>query len=234
MSNITQHVGRRRILATVAGVLASLGAPALVLGLRGQVGPPQPPAETAAISATEAGARDSDPPGPTTVPTTAPAQEPAPDFGPIMAASSPVAIEIPAIEVATTALVPLTVGADGVLPAPTDFATVGWHTGGPNPGQLGPAVMAAHVDGPDGPAVFYRLGELTAGDEASITREDGTVATFTIDSVNRYDKNDFPTSQVYGNTTGRAEIRLITCGGAFDRSTGHYVDNIVVFGHLKG
>jgi len=151
-----------------------------------------------------------------------------------MDAASPVGITITAIEVDTTALVPLTVGPDGVLPAPTDFATVGWHVRGPNPGQLGPAVLAAHVDGPDGPAAFYRLGELTAGDEVSIARDDGTVARFVIDAVNRYAKDDFPTSQVYGDTTGRAEIRLITCGGAFDRSTGHYVDNIVVFGHLIG
>lgn len=127
---------------------------------------------------------------------------------------------------------PLTVGADGILPAPVDYATAGWHTRGPTPGQFGPAVIAGHVDGPDGPAVFFRLGELVAGDIVSVAREDGTVARFTVDSVGRYPKAEFPTSLVYGNTTDRAEIRLITCGGAFDRTTGSYVDNIVVFGHL--
>jgi hypothetical protein len=61
---------------------------------------------------------------------------------------------------------------------------------------------------------------------------DGVVATFTVDAVERYPKDAFPTSRVYGNTTDRAEIRLITCGGDFDRGTGHYVDNVVVYGHL--
>jgi len=238
MSVTARNDGRRRLLATAAVVLACLGAVALVVGLRGQAGPPMPPGEAAEISSAEPkGSREPEPArdaGSTAVAPSPAPQQPSADFGPIMDAASPVGITITAIEVDTTALVPLTVGPDGVLPAPTDFATVGWHVRGPNPGQLGPAVLAAHVDGPDGPAAFYRLGELTAGDEVSIARDDGTVARFVIDAVNRYAKDDFPTSQVYGDTTGRAEIRLITCGGAFDRSTGHYVDNIVVFGHLIG
>ncbi len=154
------------------------------------------------------------------------------DLGPVMPASDPVSLSIPSIEVDSDVLVRLDLGADGVLPAPEDYDLPGWYTGGPNPGQLGPAVIAGHVDGPDGPAVFYRLGELAVGALVDVTRADGTVATFAIDSVERYAKAEFPTSRVYGNTTDRAEIRLITCGGAFDRTTGHYVDNIVAFGHL--
>ena len=157
---------------------------------------------------------------------------PVTDLGPLLAASAPVAIDIPSINVHSTALVPLSVGADGVLPAPTDYQAPGWYTGGPTPGQLGPAIIAGHVDGPDGPAIFYRLGELTAGAEVTITRQDGTVARFVIDSVASYPKAEFPTSVVYGNTTNRAELRLITCGGKFDRTTGHYVNNVIAFGHL--
>ena len=66
----------------------------------------------------------------------------------------------------------------------------------------------------------------------SVTRADGTVATFTIDSVARYPKAEFPTALVYGHTS-RAEIRLITCGGAFDRTIQHYTDNVIAFGHLN-
>ncbi len=40
-----------------------------------------------------------------------------------------------------------------------------------------------------------------------------------------------PTQLVYGNTN-HAALRLITCGGSFDFSTGHYVDNVVVFATL--
>ncbi len=159
---------------------------------------------------------------------------PGPDLGPVLPAADPVAVRIPSIGVDSPVLEPLALDADGVLPAPADYALPGWYTGGPHPGQLGPAVLAGHVDGPDGPAVFYRLGELAVGATVEVGRSDGTVATFVVDAVERYAKADFPTSRVYGNTTDRAEIRLITCGGAFDRTTGHYVDNIVVFGHLVG
>lgn len=213
-------VGRRGILAAAAAVLAVAGVLALVVGLHGQPGPPQPP--TAAVVAT-----------PTPAPSrTTTADLPVTDLGPVLPASEPVALDIPSIDVHATTLAPLSVGSDGVLPPPSDYAQPGWYTGGPNPGQLGPAVIAGHVDGPSGPAIFYRLGELTPGAEVDVTRADGTVARFTIDTVASYAKADFPTSLVYGNSTDRAEIRLITCGGAFDHATGHYVDNIVAFGHL--
>jgi sortase (surface protein transpeptidase) len=128
--------------------------------------------------------------------------------------------------------VDLGLDATGKLEAPQDFDRTGWYAAGPTPGEFGPFVIGGHVDSKSGPAVFYRLGALTKGDKVMVTRADGTVATFVIDKVGRYAKADFPTALVYGNTTSRAEIRLITCGGAFDRVTGHYVDNIVAFGHL--
>ena len=233
MRDTLQHLGRRGIFAAAAGVLALAGGLTVAVGLGGRGGPPAPdpvPSAGAARTSTETA-----PPGsPTPASPTAAPVAPVSDLGPLLAASPPVAVDIPSIDVHTTGLVPLSVGADGVLPAPTDFATAGWYTGGPTPGQLGPAIIAAHVDGPDGPALFYRLGELTAGSEVAVTREDGTVARFTIDSVESYAKAEFPTSRVYGNSTNRAELRLITCGGAFDRTTGHYVDNVIAFGHLVG
>jgi sortase (surface protein transpeptidase) len=224
--------GRRGLLAAAAVVLAVAGTMALVAGLRGHPGP-RAPALTTVVAAPEA---------PTTAPAEVPTPQPSaavgaapapePDFGPILPGSVPVTLDIPSIGVHTTPLVPLTIGADGVLPPPVDYATAGYYTGGPTPGQLGPAVIAGHVDGKAGPAVFYRLGELSPGALVHVTRQDGSVATFTIDTVARYAKARFPTALVYGSGTGRSEIRLITCGGAYDRTTGHYVDNVVAFGHL--
>ena len=61
-----------------------------------------------------------------------------------------------------------------------------------------------------------------------VARSDRTQAVFTVQDVRRYPKRNFPTAQVYvGN--GRPSLRLVTCGGAFDRRTGHYLDNTVVF-----
>jgi hypothetical protein len=64
-----------------------------------------------------------------------------------------------------------------------------------------------------------------------ITRLDRSIAVFQITGVRRYAKVRFPTQLVYGNTD-HAALRLITCGGSFDFSTGHYADNVVVFASL--
>lgn len=236
MSSVPAFHGRRGLLAAAAVGLALAGVLTLVVGLRAQAGPPAPPlTRVAATSAPSPTARPTDPPADLPgrqTPSATATPVPEPDLGPILPASVPVTLDIPSIGVHTTNLVPLSVGADGVLPPPTDYATAGYYTGGPTPGQLGAAVIAAHVDGKSGPAVFYRLGELAPGALVHVTRQDGTVATFTIDQVARYPKAQFPTQLVYGSATSRAEIRLITCGGAYDRTTGHYVDNVVAFGHL--
>ncbi|KRF29273.1 hypothetical protein ASG91_05185 [Phycicoccus sp. Soil802] len=154
------------------------------------------------------------------------------EFGPIMPPSSPISLAIPSIGVNTKGIVDLKLDKNGKLEAPQDFQKAGWYANGPTPGEFGPAVIGAHVDSKSGPAVFYRLGSLKKGAQVSVVRKDGSTARFVIDRVARYPKNAFPTATVYGDTNGRAELRLITCGGAFDQSTGHYVDNIVAFAHL--
>ena len=121
---------------------------------------------------------------------------------------------------------------DGSLEVPDDYDQAGWFTPGPAPGQFGPAVLAGHVDSQDGPAVFHRLSELRPGAIIDVARVDGSTARFAVDKVERYAKDQFPTVAVYGDTTHRAELRLITCGGRFDSGTGHYTDNVVVYAHL--
>jgi len=79
--------------------------------------------------------------------------------------------------------------------------------------------------------VFFRLGDLRPGNRVTVTRRDGSIAAFEITGVRRYPKDRFPTQLVYGNTN-HAALRLITCGGSFDLSTGHYLDNVVVFATL--
>jgi sortase (surface protein transpeptidase) len=121
----------------------------------------------------------------------------------------------------------LRIGPDGELEAPRAYGKAGWYADGTAPGDTGPAVIAGHVDSRSGPAVFYRLRELTAGDTIEVVRG-GTVLRFTVTRAAWYPKNRFPTDQVYGPTPDR-QLRLITCGGVFDRSLRSYRDNLVVY-----
>jgi hypothetical protein len=141
-------------------------------------------------------------------------------------AAAPTSVRMPDIGV-DSGLVRLGVDAAGALVPPGDFGRAGWFTGGPAPGETGPAVIAGHVDSAEGPAVFYRLAELEPGDAVVVGRADGTTARFAVTAVDRYPKDEFPTERVYGPTP-RAELRLITCGGEFDRATRSYRDNVVV------
>jgi hypothetical protein len=116
---------------------------------------------------------------------------------------------------------------DGTLEVP-EWQRAGWWRRGPEPGERGPAVIVGHVDSRAGPAVFFRLAELGAGDVVEIVLDDGRTTRFVVERTERFAKDAFPTRAVYDLTAG-PELRLITCDGEFDRSTGHYVDNLVVF-----
>ncbi len=140
--------------------------------------------------------------------------------------AAPARVRIPAIGVDST-LVELGLDRDGVLVPPADFALAGWYEAGPAPGEVGPAVIAGHVDSRSGAAVFFRLDELVTGDEVLVERIDGTTARFTVSGTERFPKDAFPTEDVYGPTP-RAELRLITCGGEFDSDRRSYRDNVVV------
>jgi len=141
--------------------------------------------------------------------------------------ASPVALTIPLIGVKTN-LITLGLAAGGALQVPSSTSIAGWYTGSPRPGAIGSAIIVGHIDSLTGPGVFYRLAELRAGDDVYVQRADGTTAEFRVTSVQTYLKDKFPTQTVYGPTPD-AELRLITCGGAFDPATGHYLSNIVVY-----
>ncbi|MEU3858491.1 class F sortase [Streptomyces sp. NPDC028722] len=112
---------------------------------------------------------------------------------------------------------------------------VGWYGAGATPGARGVAVLVGHVDTRTRPAVFYRLSTLRAGGTVRVVRADGRVAEFTIDDIRVLPREDFDARQAYGpREPGRAELRLITCGGSFDRATGSYTANVVVSAYLTG
>jgi LPXTG-site transpeptidase (sortase) family protein len=147
-----------------------------------------------------------------------------------LARSVPVRVAIPAIGV-DAPVVPEGTDSTGALETPplTEQNVTGWWDGGYTPGQDGPAVIVGHVDSAAaGPLVFWHLGELQPGDTVETTLADGATVWFTVTSLQDVSKTTFPTQAVYGPTTGPT-LRLITCGGAFDYATGHYVDNLIVY-----
>jgi hypothetical protein len=181
-----------------------------------------------AMTAALAGCGTEPTPVPGNAPVSAPASRPA---IPPMTSAKPVGLAVPTIGLDTTQMMDLGLDPAGKLETPPDAKDVGWFDLSPTPGALGPSVLAAHVDWKGAQGPFFRLDELQVGDEIKVRRADGSTAVFETYDVIRYPKAQFPTDEVYGDTTD-AEIRLITCGGQFDSGSGHYKDNVVAFARL--
>jgi sortase (surface protein transpeptidase) len=143
----------------------------------------------------------------------------------------PVRIEIPAIGV-TSSLDRLGRAPDKTVQVPSRWEVAGWYAPGTRPGDPGSAVILGHVDSRSGPAVFYRLRELRRGDLVEVARADGSTVRFVVQRTEQYDKRRFPTDEVYYPTLTPA-LRLVTCGGEFDATAGHYRSNIIVFATLR-
>jgi hypothetical protein len=214
------HRLRRAALPTVSAVLAAIiagGSYLAIAGIaatepdKGRWGASPPPAAPEAVE----GAGNAERP-------------PGDPFGGVTTAARgvPTRVRVAAIGL-DSPLETLHVGEGDALQPPQRFDRAGWYAEGTAPGDIGPAVIAGHVDSKAGPAVFYRLRELTAGDRIEVSRG-GRVLRFTVIRTAWYPKNAFPTEQVYGPTPDR-QLRLITCGGVFDRRLRSYKDNLVVY-----
>ena len=147
-------------------------------------------------------------------------------------AARPTWLSIPSLGIRTR-LIHLGVKSDGTLQVPSSTTVAGWYTGSPRPGTVGSAIIAGHVDSRTGPGIFFWLRTLHRGDRIYVGRADGTMAVFTVTKIRKFAKDKFPTAAVYGPVPD-AELRVITCGGIFDRSRGSYLSNVVVFARLAG
>ena len=210
---------RAWLLAELGGGGAALaGIAVLIMVLLAPGGPPGPSAAASAPRPPVAQALPAVVPGRLTS-TTAP----------------PIRLQIPAIHVSTK-IVDEGLDADGALQVPplTDAGVheAGWYDLGPAPGQVGSAIIVGHVDSYQAPGVFYDLGSLAPGNLVEVTLANGETVHFTVTSVQEYPKAHFPASEVYGPEPYQA-LRLITCGGAFDEATGHYLSNIVAYARMN-
>lgn len=137
----------------------------------------------------------------------------------------PVSVSIPRLDLHQDLIQLNVIG--GTLQVPTDYSDVGWWRDGPAPGAPGSAVLVGHVDSKTGPAVFYTLSAIQLNDPIRIGRADGTTSTFRVSDVTLYPRESFPSSKVY-RTKGKPVLTLVTCGGTYDRTAGHYTGNLVV------
>lgn len=147
---------------------------------------------------------------------------------PAAEATVPQRVQIPSIDLDEDQLVELEIRDDGRLQEPTGWDDVGWFASGPKPGEGGPTVIAAHVDSPSGPAVFYRVLEMEQGEEITLTDADGNEHVYRVERTADFPKDDFPTHEVFGAGL-EDELRLITCTGEFDAVAERHLDNRVVF-----
>lgn len=168
-------------------------------------------------------------------PSAGPTLAPAPDFTAVREvarAPLPQRLLIPSLDV-DAPVGPVGKAGDGTVEVPSRWEDVGWYEQGVRPGEAGPAVLLGHVDSKAGPAVFVRLPEVAPGAVVEVVGEGGATTRFAVDRVESHPKTRFPTDAVYLPAL-QPELRLVTCGGAFDRATGHYRDNVVVYASLVG
>lgn len=184
------------------------------------------------VGGNDTSADSSGPPLPAQPGTSAPPASPASPAGRALPRAKPERLLIPEISV-DAPFTDLAIGKNGQLKPPpaADTNLVGWYAGGVSPGEKGTSVIAGHVDTKTSAAVFARLDRLNEGDVFKVERADGRTASFTVDSLETFEKDDFPSERVYGDAD-RPEVRLITCAGDYDHKVKDYTDNLVVFAHL--
>ncbi|MFE3607895.1 class F sortase [Streptomyces goshikiensis] len=153
-----------------------------------------------------------------------------------LGAAPPARVDMPSIGIQAP-VVSRGLDKDGAIdPPPYDRpGTVGWWGGGAQPGTAGTALLVGHVDTASKPAVFYGLSSAKPGDSVRVVRADGTVAEFTVEDVQVYEREGFDPHKAYGpRVPGRAELRLVTCGGTYDKAARQYSANVVVSAYLTG
>jgi len=129
------------------------------------------------------------------------------------------------------AVAPETVASDGALGVPEDVHELGWWAGGAGVGaSTGTTVIDGHVDSAaQGPGALFRLGEVPLGAVINISTTQG-VARYVVRARRSYPKAALPADLFRQN--GPGQLIVITCGGSFNSSRGHYSNNIIVYATL--
>jgi hypothetical protein len=160
-----------------------------------------------------------------------PAAPPLPDVRP------PRHLEIPDLGVSAS-VAALPADARGTLAPPSAgqaATTVGWYGTGTSPGAAGTALLVGRADSDGRPAALHALGSLRPGETVRVVRDDGRAADFTVDAVTSVPRERLDAGRLAGGASaGRAELRLLACGGTFDPVRGGCATNVLVSAYLTG
>ncbi|WP_194398084.1 class F sortase [Microbacterium atlanticum] len=200
-----------------AGALTALAVVLVLAGCGSGQAEPTPPRAAPTVTATPTPAPTSTVDVPIAAATQAPVRNPQP---PVRVVAASVDVDVP--------VVPVGVETGGFMELPVDPAIAGWYRFGSDPASPdGNVVISAHVDAPAYPiGPFSRLRDLAAGEVVEVTDAAGAAHRYSVESVTYYPKADLPVSELFARA-GTRDLVLITCGGAFDSTTGRYADNVV-------
>lgn len=128
----------------------------------------------------------------------------------------------------------------GALDVPTSVHVIGWWDGqwqSPNglvkervarPGEPGVALLAGHIDSASqGHGALYKLQQIKNGADVTVYGDNGTVTKWKVTRLQVVSKSALPAS-LFVNS-GPPQLAIVSCGGPFDSSTGHYVDNVIAW-----
>ena len=87
-------------------------------------------------------------------------------------------------------------------------------------------MLAGHIDFNNRPGAFFELVSIPLGAEILVSG-DLSSRPYVVAAREQIPKAEVDLAR-YFTRGGPERITLITCGGAFDRSAGHYRDNIIV------
>jgi hypothetical protein len=124
-------------------------------------------------------------------------------------------------------VIPVGVNADSQLDVPPDARTLVWYRHGPSPGGPGSAVIAGHLNWRGTNGIFARLDEMPVGATITVVYDDGSQKDFIVSTVELVDKPAVAVNGIFARD-GEPLLRLITCGGEFEKAVRSYRSNVVV------
>jgi sortase (surface protein transpeptidase) len=213
----------RRWAGAGGGVLAALAALAACGGSAEVAEPSSEPSRSSVVTTTEPVSTTTE-----VIPVvTATTDSVTPVPAPTAVIDSAMTLSIPSLAI-TAPVIESGVTESLVLEVPSDPAVLGRWADGARPGDgTGSIVLAGHVNYRGQLGVLHTLPTLAVGEEA-LVETPGGMARYVTERVDVYRKQALPYQEIFRFDVPERLV-LITCGGRFDRSTGHYDSNVVAY-----